>query len=236
MKKYLLITVISTILISGLIYSIVYVPQVSDYLDEVITIGKNNRLLTEPEVQIYTLPTDMLSTLPDLSITAEDNFKNLKFGDLNLRIASEFKGTESAEKIILRIDNNNEIQGFYYNLVSEPRKDIDASSFESELLKNTYSLEKKSNIPDEFVKNVFNLIVGSEVEDTIGGVSYTYTVKDFITYQSPNLTGYFFDSDDETRYKVIILSTKKLYIFNIKVSSENLKKIEKTFYNVERVR
>ena len=62
---------------------------------------------------------------------------------------------------------------------------------------------KKSNIPDEFVKKVFDITIGSTVTDLIGGESITYEVRDLVSSKSPNLAGFFLDSNKENYYKFI---------------------------------
>lgn len=231
MKKYLIITIVSGVIISTLIYSFVYIPEFKEFLYR--TLPRSEKLEESPVKPEETLPQVIIETLPNLTIKSEDNFKSIKFGDLNLKVSNDYKISESSEKIILKINDNNEINGFYYPLISVPRKDIDVSNFESELLKNTYVLEKKSNIPDEFVKKVFDITIGSNVTDSIGGESITYEVRDLISSKSPNLAGFFLDSDKENYYKIIIITTKKLYIFNVKNDSNNYSKMQKTFYNLD---
>jgi hypothetical protein len=231
MKKYLIITLVSGVIITSLIYSFVYVPEFKEFLYRALP--RSEKFEESPVPKEDTLPQVVIETLPNLSIKSEDNFKPVRFGDLNLKVSNEYKLSESSERIVLKINDSNEIAGFYYPLTSIPRKDIDVSNFESELLKNTYVLEKKSNIPDEFVKKVFDITIGSTVTDLIGGESITYEVRDLVSSKSPNLAGFFLDSNKENYYKFIILTTKKLYIFNVKNDSNNYTKMKKTFYNLE---
>jgi len=228
MKKYLLISAIFAVIISITIYSIVYIPEVSTYFTKLTETKTDEQFETSPEPIV-----NLIDTLPNLSITSGDNFKSIQFGDLKLKINSEYRLSESAEKINLKIDENNYIDGFFYPLVSTPRKDIQVEEFESSLLKNTYSLAKKSNIPDSFLSEVFNLGNGSEVKDSIGGKEIVYQVADVLSFRNYNSGGYFFTSTEENRYKFIVITTKKLYIFNIKVEQINYLKMLKTFYNLE---
>lgn len=232
MKKYLIITVISAVLISGLAYSIVYVPQVNGFFRNLL-VKKTDTSQTNQSQGEGTMPVVLIDTLPNLTINSSDNFKTVKFGDLNLKVNNEYKLSEAPERITMSIGDTEEIRGFYYPLDSSPRKDINPSEYESELIKNTYSLSKKSNIPESFVKEVFNLSIGSQVQDKIEGETVTYTVSDIITFKNPNLAGFYFGSDKTSKFKVIVISTNKLYIFNIKVSPDNFLKNQKTFYNME---
>jgi len=230
MKKYLIISAILTILISSISYSIVYIPEVNQYFSSLVNkiTYVEEKLETEPYIEIH-----LSNTLPDLSIKSEENFKNIQFGDLKMQLSSDFKLSESSERINLKIDDKNEIEGFYYSLSSTPRKDIVPNEFQSELLKNTYSLAKKSNIPNKFVEDVFKLGSGSEVKDSISGEEITYKVIDIVSSRDNDSLGYYFSSNQENKYKFILLSTKNLYIFNIKVDQGNYLKILKTFYNLE---
>lgn len=231
MKKYLIVTFISGIIISGLVYGFVYVPEFKEFFYR--NFPRGDKLEETPQVPEETLPQVTLETLPNLSINSSDNFKNFKFGDLNMKINNEYTISEASERITLKINGDNVVNGYYYPLTSIPRTDIDVSDFESDLLKNTYKLEKNSNIPDQFVKTVFDLTVGSSVKDLIGEEVITYEVRDLISFKSPNITGYFLNSNKENYYKFIILTTKKLYIFNVKNTLENYTKMKKTFYNLE---
>ncbi len=235
MKKYLIISLVFAVLVFSLVYSIVYIPSVSNFFVDLFPkkSDSTDQITSEPVVEI---PIVLQDTIPNLSINSSDNFKTVKFGDLNLKVNFEYKVSEATERLNLKIDENNQIDGFYFPLTSEPRKDIDTSEFESDLLKNTYKLTKKSGIDDEFVKIIFETSVGSTVQDSIKGETINYKVRDIIAFSTPNMIGYYYNSDKENLYKFIIISPTKLYIFNVKNNQENYLKMKKTFYNIDIVK
>jgi len=218
-----------------LVYSFFYVPEVSSYVrnlfyknqikDTQETKKDDDKLKEEAFVRDF--------TLPNLSILASDNFKNTKFGNLNIKFSSKYTSKEEPEKLNLKIDEENEINGFYYPLTSSPRTDVDTSRFNSELLKNNYTLTKKANIPDDFIKNIFKFTLNSTVSDVIDNKKIDYVVTDLIINPSPNIMGFFLNSNNESRYKFIFLTPNKLYIFNVKSDKSNYLNMQKTFYNLE---
>jgi len=232
MNKYLIVSIISAVLISSLVYSIAYIPEVNSFFRNLILINQEDSQEGQEENVQFSIATEQIETFPDLSIKSNEGFKTVKFGNLKLKIQNDYKVSAASERIFLSLNDFNDITGFYYPLNSVPRKEINPDELESELVRNTYVLVNKSNIPDSFVEEAFNLGVGSTVSDTIGGEIINYEARDLIQVNL-NSAGYFFDSPRLTRYKVVFLTPTKLYIFNIQSTQENVINMKKTFYNLE---
>ncbi len=224
MKKYLIVTGILSFLLVSLICSYFFIPGIKEKFNFKITkVSETNSLTGSPE-----------ETAPDLSVNSKD-FKQIVFNKLILPIELNSQIENSGNKINIKRNAGDVIEGTYYPLDAVRREGLPADA--DSLYSYNLSFKTPNNLGEGFLKDIFEKYVTNyQLDDSSFDSNVTLGMVTQLSILDPNLAAFYFKDELGNRAKVVALTKENLYIFNIKSSPENINKIEKTFYNISLVK